>query len=162
MAKLILRISIAFVLLGVFATNSFSAVKTIRPDQFMIQETDKAVNQSPLFASSNSFTEHALFNAVVKLPAGKIIKTIMFYHQGTGVGIPDVTVETSILFYRTAADGTTDEIARLGSDQKTIGFIPITAETIHFPKIRRGYIYWFYIYSKNINSWIGNIQVTYK
>lgn len=156
MKKLVAGAMLMLAMVCFSAICSEAGVRKIRPDQLLPMDTSFQYFQTPsmIFAIGS----YAQFYAVVKLPVGKTIKKLTYYHKGWGSPVTIVTLNRSRM-------GEADVgVATKSENDSSSTVIPVVTTDIDpaYKKIKRGYTYYVYVYSKNEDSEIHGIEIYYK
>ncbi len=145
---------LAIVLAMGFSPGASSAgVKTIKPAQLQPVFSSIPYKQTSSYVSGYDTT--ATFHAEVRLPVGRTLKRIVYYHQGTP------TAYTSLFLYRTSV-GEPDELMGYTFESDQSGaIVPVEITALSNPKIKSGYTYWVQVVSSNQFSTVRGIKFFY-
>ncbi len=156
MKKLLTVIVMGFVVIGFSAVGSDAGVKIIKPNQLEPTYKTSEYYRTPdtIWAAGTSPVH---FTAEIKLPIGKTVKKIIYYHVGYG------TPFTAAFLYRAKMGEPFEEMASVGTNDVTDGtIIPVEDNVIDFAKIKSGYTYWVYVISSDPTSQIHGVKIFYK
>lgn len=164
MKRLLTIVAMTLVLVGGSVVGSEAGKKRIRPTDLKPYLSNAVYNKDSNHVRSADTTE-VVFWAEVKLPAGKTIKKLSYYHSGhVGAGAP--TPGTAVWLWKTNFAGQLhfDPIMEVGSsatcDLGDTVFVQ-TNSSLDSPKIKSGNTYFVNVYSENWNSFIHGIEITY-
>lgn len=155
MKRLSLVILAVLVIVGCSAIVSFAGVKTIKPNQLRPFESNTVYEQCAAYVRSLD-TNPVAFTAEIKLPVGKKITKLTYYHEGIASG-----ATTTVILFRTKMGVQDEHVAAASSDDATGLIIPVDGD-IYITKIKRGYTYWVYTASFNSSSKNKGIKIYYK
>ncbi len=158
MKRLLSVIVILLVLLGISVVASVAGVKKIKPNELKLQISSHTYFQNVFYVSSASVNDSAEFYSEVKLPKGKIVKKLTYYHLGTTSG----PVSTWVSLYRNKFGEQPQMMAACFQDSIVGTVVKVEDETIEHAKIQRGYSYSVVVNSGNSASLILGIAITYK
>lgn len=135
-------------------STSHGGTKKIRPDQLTVYDSIMSWRITPEFACSAT-SSHSYFQAVVKLPVGKVVKELTLHHYGAAI-----SSSANVGLHR----------VKIGEEDDNLAFVTVSGEgllsntdfSIEYAKIKRGYTYYVIAYSANYNSRIRGIEIKYK
>ena len=154
MKSLFVIIVMAFVFVNFTAIGSIAGVKNIRPDQLKIERTTYAFFQSA--ENVASLGDFVYWTAVVKLPVGKRITKLKYYHYGSG------GPNTRVSIMRKKMGELPQTVAERLCYDNTGSVISVEDTEIDYPVIKSGYTYYIRARSANFDSKIHGIKIIYQ
>lgn len=155
MKRISFVVLVTLVFVGSTVVASIAGVKTIKPEQ-LIPYGNQMYSIDSFGASGGTVDGYAFFYAKVKIPIGRTITKVKYYHQGQESG-----ANTHVKLERGQMGGYIDQMAYLSPASDT-GLIELEETNITFAKVQRGYIYQVRVFSKNVFSKIQGIKIYYK
>ncbi len=164
MKRLLVVITLALLLVVSIEAVSSAGSKIIEPEQFTVYASNTKpyfLDPEALYANSQS-TGAVEFYSNVKLPVGKTIKGLILYYYGysySGSSSP----YASVSLIRRKIGFVPEYIASADSNDEVTEITPVVSLFVNplFKKIKKGYKYWVKVYSKNWNSIIYGVKITY-
>jgi hypothetical protein len=139
------------------AMTAVAGVKTIKPNQLLPLYSDYVYRQSANSVSTVGNTP-ATFTAEVKLPVGKTIESLVYFHSGYGA--PATWVQL-----RRTKMGVGDEQVGLAESNMVTGSSQIRVEEPIEPglaRVKKGYIYYITVHTANETSFVHGIKIIYR
>ena len=156
MKRLFTLIVMVVVIVGASTLGAIAGVKTIKPDELKPANSTDTYVMFPNWVSSGSPTAGVQLIAKVKLPVGKTVKKVTYYHRGNAGAYTYVMLQR----FKMGEDA---EIISFADSHNT-GNTHVTVETTfaNFPKIKSGYTYFIEVWCDNSNSYFEGVKITYK
>lgn len=136
------------------SANAFAGVKTIKPDDFKPYKTGSICYITPEGISGPDSITAASFYTRVKLPVGKKIKRLVYYHLGNG-GVTNVRLlevkvgqQSTLLIDASSADNTGTVVTVPGFPSWNV-------------KVKAGYTYWLFAATSSANDIIKGVSIFY-
>lgn len=164
MNRLLSVIVIVVVLVVASASGSVAGKKRIKPSDLKPRLSDSVYFQDDGGVRSGN-NAPVRFWAEVKLPVGKTITKLAYYHSGfSGATEPAHGTYVSLWEKKFGAFYSLDPLMKVGSSEYGLGMrtVTTTLEPYENGKIKNGYTYSLLVTSDNENSWIHGIEITYK